>query len=126
MTSAIRHKNQKSKRFVTKVFTFDCREVRNEVQNHYVVEFLAPYGIGLKLTLTKESELLVTGFNRIENNDRMGPAEACGSIRVGDILAGVNNIILYELGPKIFADRVSTYDHEKTVNRQLINYYMRT
>lgn len=106
----------KSKRIVKNIPVLESKEVTSDVINHYIVEFLAPFGIGLKLTLTKDNELLVAGFNPIDNNGRMGPAEACGSMLVGDILAGVNHLILYELGPMKFADVVSKYDHDKNVS----------
>ena len=108
--------NRKPSRVIKSIPILESKEISSDTINHYIVEFLAPFGIGLKLTLTKENELLVSGFNPIDNSDRMGPAEACGSIRVGDILAGVNHLILYELGPMKFADAVSQYDHDKTVS----------
>jgi hypothetical protein len=92
----------------------------HELRNHFKVSLFAPDGIGLKLAETTSKELYVAGFNNITGN-KIGPAEACGMIFIGDILTQVDDINLYFMKPTVFSDKISKYNHDKTVcNNSLI------
>ena len=94
------------------------------LKDHYIVSFLAPHkDIGLKLVLTQDQQLLVVGFNKV-NNDQIGPAELTRQIHIGDILTSVDHIDYYKLGPEKFIDSVSFYEHDKEVKwKQIIAKY---
>ena len=113
MESSTRHKHKGKIREVIDIEDFE-RSCWIPRKNHFQVSFYAPHDIGLKLALTKENELSVVGFNNLPDGS-MGPAEACGAIRTGDILTRVNHFDLYELGSRQFIQSVSGFAHDKTV-----------
>lgn len=111
-----------SKGKIREVLEVDDFDVEwNPKKNHFQVSFYAPNDIGLKLALTKDNELVVVGFNDLPDGS-MGPAEACGAIRTGDILSRVNHIDLVKLGSRQFVQSVSGFTHDKTVTAYTFNH----
>jgi len=82
----------------------------------YDVTLEAPYGIGLSLVLSFDRTLEVKNFT----NDMRGnqsPAEACGLIKIGDYLIGMNGLRFVNLKLEEIAELLKKLDklEEKTI-----------